>query len=314
MTILTPEQEALIPVYQEKWKAIAFSTEPINRQRAEAAIKAAYTIMGKRAPQIRFCSSPYEASLLKLESEENPVSQMLTNLGDMLLSQVEEFWRAIETLQPSPDLPDNIDFTGMFFAQIKKMGKAIEGQKKNQDNPLINLKSELENSALDRLKTIVNSRLPQDIKLAEIVEHIWQTSRELGNGINSQNGNASTTFADVMGGPEAVRGMVSQFEQMWWFTKPLFQLWIEGMLAGTVYWKAISVNWMSLENQLTSELTKQVEEMQSPRRYPCFQPMSGAVASIWLDFCFSVLHLPGDVRKWEAFASVVKEWRLDFLH
>ena len=34
---LTPEQEALIPVYREKWKAIALSTEPIDRQEASLA-------------------------------------------------------------------------------------------------------------------------------------------------------------------------------------------------------------------------------------------------------------------------------------
>ncbi|MEG4588509.1 hypothetical protein QUA54_25305 [Microcoleus sp. MOSTC5] len=31
---LTQEQEALIPVYREKWRAIALSTEPIDRQKA----------------------------------------------------------------------------------------------------------------------------------------------------------------------------------------------------------------------------------------------------------------------------------------
>ncbi|MEW5856259.1 MAG: hypothetical protein AB1861_02560 [Cyanobacteriota bacterium] len=30
---LTP-QEALIPVYRQKWRAIALSTEPIDRQKA----------------------------------------------------------------------------------------------------------------------------------------------------------------------------------------------------------------------------------------------------------------------------------------
>jgi hypothetical protein len=30
---LTPEQEALIPEYQEKWRAIAFSTQLIDRQK-----------------------------------------------------------------------------------------------------------------------------------------------------------------------------------------------------------------------------------------------------------------------------------------
>lgn len=34
ITHLTPEQEALIPVDQEKWKSIILSAEPIERQKA----------------------------------------------------------------------------------------------------------------------------------------------------------------------------------------------------------------------------------------------------------------------------------------
>ncbi|MBD1888070.1 hypothetical protein [Coleofasciculus sp. FACHB-SPT9] len=39
---LTP-QEALIPVYRQKWRAIALSTEPIDRQKTAEVVKAAYT-------------------------------------------------------------------------------------------------------------------------------------------------------------------------------------------------------------------------------------------------------------------------------
>lgn len=74
---LTPEQEALIPVYREKWKAIsltaclanALSTEPINRQKASDAVKAAYTAVDKEEPEILFFDSPnlmlYHAALNK---------------------------------------------------------------------------------------------------------------------------------------------------------------------------------------------------------------------------------------------------------
>lgn len=58
ITHLTPEQEALIPVYQEKWRKIALSTEPIDRQKATEAVKAAYTAIGRQEPKILFCDSP----------------------------------------------------------------------------------------------------------------------------------------------------------------------------------------------------------------------------------------------------------------
>lgn len=56
---LTPEQEALIPVYREKWRAIALSTEPIDRQKATEAVTAAYALLGKKPPLILFSDSPY---------------------------------------------------------------------------------------------------------------------------------------------------------------------------------------------------------------------------------------------------------------
>jgi hypothetical protein len=56
---LTPEQEALIPAYREKWTAIALSTKPIDRQQAAKVIRAIYTAIGKQEPEILFFDSPY---------------------------------------------------------------------------------------------------------------------------------------------------------------------------------------------------------------------------------------------------------------
>ena len=57
-TFLTPEQEALIPVYQEKWRRIEQYQGPINRERAAAAVKAAYAAIGAEEPEIIFYGSP----------------------------------------------------------------------------------------------------------------------------------------------------------------------------------------------------------------------------------------------------------------
>ena len=51
ITELSPEQEALIPVYREKWRAIAFSTERIDREKAAEAIKSFYNTIGDKAPE-----------------------------------------------------------------------------------------------------------------------------------------------------------------------------------------------------------------------------------------------------------------------
>ncbi|MBD2186304.1 hypothetical protein H6S82_29490 [Planktothrix sp. FACHB-1355] len=60
ITELTPEQEALIPVYVEKWRKIAIYTEPIDREKAAEAIDAAYAAIGLYKPRLMFYDSPYE--------------------------------------------------------------------------------------------------------------------------------------------------------------------------------------------------------------------------------------------------------------
>ncbi|MBD2183151.1 hypothetical protein H6S82_14790 [Planktothrix sp. FACHB-1355] len=56
---LTPEQEALIPVYGEKWRNIVFSTDPIDRSTAKEAIKKAYVMIGRKEPEVLFFDSTY---------------------------------------------------------------------------------------------------------------------------------------------------------------------------------------------------------------------------------------------------------------
>ena len=58
---LTPEQTALIPEYQEKWRRVYLSTQQIERVRAVAAIKGAYSVMKLPEPGGVFCSSPQAA-------------------------------------------------------------------------------------------------------------------------------------------------------------------------------------------------------------------------------------------------------------
>ena len=60
---LTPEQEVLFSSFVEKWRLIALSTEPIDRQKAVNSVGAAYDLIGKKQPEIIFCRSPDEALL-----------------------------------------------------------------------------------------------------------------------------------------------------------------------------------------------------------------------------------------------------------
>ena len=44
ITEISQEQEAMLPEYREKWRSFAISTEPIDKQKVAAVIKAAYSV------------------------------------------------------------------------------------------------------------------------------------------------------------------------------------------------------------------------------------------------------------------------------
>ena len=55
---LTPEQEAQLPNYRDKWISIGRDTSPSDRPRAEAAIKSIYKQERLKEPVIIWCQSP----------------------------------------------------------------------------------------------------------------------------------------------------------------------------------------------------------------------------------------------------------------
>jgi hypothetical protein len=55
---LTPEQVDLISVYWQQWQEKTLSTEPIDCQKAAAAVRALYELAGQNEPEIFFVESP----------------------------------------------------------------------------------------------------------------------------------------------------------------------------------------------------------------------------------------------------------------
>jgi hypothetical protein len=84
ITELTPEQEALIPVYLEKWRAMAIadcfasvlSTEPIDRQKAKEAVKTAYTLFEVEDTEILLNCGTYRLSPFRLKCDRTGHTQV----------------------------------------------------------------------------------------------------------------------------------------------------------------------------------------------------------------------------------------------
>ncbi len=75
---LTPEMEAAIPVYKERWIKIGFCTDPADRPRAEKAIHKMYECGGLEPPkEIVWTESP--AALIAAAKEKYPEDDPLSN-------------------------------------------------------------------------------------------------------------------------------------------------------------------------------------------------------------------------------------------
>lgn len=85
---LTPEQEDLIRVYEDKWWEIMYSTEPIDREKAAEAVKEAYLAVDEKEPEVIFCDSPYEAANLLMSCDS--LTQLYEKFGVNLYELFED--------------------------------------------------------------------------------------------------------------------------------------------------------------------------------------------------------------------------------
>jgi len=111
---LTIEQKALIPIYREKWRKNIVSTQPIDREKAKAAVNRVYFAMGKKQPEILFLSSPDAIPEIVGSRSPQRLVQMLGSplvtsleieLSEQLASQIDnELWVQLENELPNEQL------------------------------------------------------------------------------------------------------------------------------------------------------------------------------------------------------------------
>jgi len=92
---LTPEQEALIPVYREKWRKIALSTEPIDKEKAAEAVKAVYDLIDWQQPEFIFCCSPYNAlkTIFNLPYNKNILTEEAYSFCKCFFDKYSDEWK-----------------------------------------------------------------------------------------------------------------------------------------------------------------------------------------------------------------------------
>ncbi|MBP0016849.1 MAG: hypothetical protein J7647_04745 [Cyanobacteria bacterium SBLK] len=95
---LTSEQIAAIATYQEKWWQKAIATEPLDRDRAEQNIRAAYAAVNEPVPRVVFCDSPYQGFLSVDWSD--PTSNVVSAIGQLEFAIDMDATRGVGLLDP----------------------------------------------------------------------------------------------------------------------------------------------------------------------------------------------------------------------
>lgn len=120
---LTPEQEAQIAVYREKWIAKLLPTEPHPIEVIEATTKAVYKLSGLKEPEVVVVDSPKEIQdylnkRLGTKDKFYPYSYYI-NASDFGWLAFYEYCRDVLGVVDNPDLQTIIDASSVSFAQVQ---------------------------------------------------------------------------------------------------------------------------------------------------------------------------------------------------
>jgi len=93
---LTPEQEARIPAYLEKYLAIGLSIRPTDKVKAEKALKASYKYLKMEEPEIRWVDSPIKGAIMAAQEAKGSMDVTRENIRDQAskasFGQFEAYW------------------------------------------------------------------------------------------------------------------------------------------------------------------------------------------------------------------------------
>lgn len=93
---LTPEQQAKIPSYLEKYRNIGLSTRPTDKVRAEKALRASYKYLKMQDPEIRWVESPIKGAIMAAQEAKGSMDVTVEEVRDQAskasYGQFEAYW------------------------------------------------------------------------------------------------------------------------------------------------------------------------------------------------------------------------------
>ncbi|AFY55492.1 hypothetical protein Riv7116_3011 [Rivularia sp. PCC 7116] len=290
---LAPEQEAQIPEYQQKWKSIYLSTQPIQRNRAKAAVQGAYAVMGKPEPEVIFCASP----LVAIEQLKTYISQQPQNSNQTSEQQV---------------YTDFLEFASSVWENIQQGNQHQE--LKLGIKPLEDLIKEVSRESFKSLNEHIDNSLPRDLTIQEIIEQMYFGTSPILDMLGKLPANQGmreffTDFENRLpdNWQESLSTAISAIEEQlaWLPGKDLFfREWLKPMIQASVIAKVYGLEHSNYEDAIFVSLS--TFEKKFLKENPPVIISKIAITCIWLDFAFSVLGYPHTSQKWAALQGIIK--------
>ena len=278
---LTPEQESLIPAFQDKWRAITLSTQPIDYEKAKVAVKSVYAAMGKKEPEIRFFSSP---NAIKFETLVQDPHQLAQQLGAPLLmmplslelleqlpnqnKHLQELWVELQQKwQPSEQAQSLQSIFPVMNALIQELGRDLSQQEWDK---LSQLQEQLREQFLKDLWEQQQEQMREQLSKQPGGDFLLQ----LGDSLWSQLG--EPLWKNL--GEPIVNEIANQ---------PFIQEWGQEF-------KQLSTPWLQIVDGIGFG-------------YSILRPNIDISYVDQIDFCISVLKCEHDQKKWSALQSLITD-------
>jgi hypothetical protein len=298
LKFLTPEQEALISGYQEKWRQVYLSTQPIDRVRAEAAVKAAYVVMGKKAPtEMVFCASPREA-----------LERLRSNIAEVEIPS--EY-----TQDRSSQTPPN--FFQLFIKAGWEIIKAQNKQRGAATKPLHDLFGEVSSCSSKILAEQIDKALPKDLTTKDIVEQSFFSSSSIFNKFGKE-------LAE-RGDPDLARTLQDKPQEEWqesfgmtasalesqlaWLPAKgfLFRGWLKGMIQNTLASEVCGLEHPDFIQVILGSLSLDIPTQIFLRDNPSVVTSNFIIGSALVDFVYTVMNNSYTSQKWSVLQELVRE-------
>lgn len=177
---LTAAQEQKLEAYRDKWLKIGLSTEPVNKEDAERALKDVYSVANLKEPMILWARSPKECLYMGIFFK-------MTMKESVLVRQVrEQVWNQVRFqvwIQIGYQIKDQVE--NQIWSQVRNQVRNQVGRQV-RDQVWSQVENQVGNQVMEQVGNQVWKQVGNQVWY-QVKNQVWrQVEDQVGNQINTQ--------------------------------------------------------------------------------------------------------------------------------